>query len=106
LTPSAIADELVAKGAAGRLDARAVEAVLAALGLPSRADPMHPSGLTRREVEVSKLLAQGRSNKDIGIALQISPRTVAVHVASIFDKLGVRNRATAAIRLLEHELAS
>jgi HD-GYP domain-containing protein (c-di-GMP phosphodiesterase class II)/DNA-binding CsgD family transcriptional regulator len=105
LAPDAIARELVAETGAGKLDARAVDAVLASLGLPDRAAPPASYGLSERELEVSRLLARGKSNKEIGAQLHISPRTVQIHVARIFDKLGVRSRAGAAIWLIEHALA-
>jgi DNA-binding NarL/FixJ family response regulator len=105
LGPEIIARELVAEAAAGRLDAKAVDAVLAALGLPNRAAPADSHGLSERELEVAQLLARGKSNKEIGAQLHISPRTVQVHVGRIFEKLGVRSRAGAAIWLIEHDLA-
>jgi len=52
--------------------------------------------LTPREREVLRLLAEGRSNKEIAAALFISPRTVARHVAGILGKLGAANRRDAA----------
>jgi len=105
LAPEIIARELVAEAAAGRLDAKAVDAVLASLGLPDRAAPADSHGLSERELDVSRLLARGKSNKEIGAQLHISPRTVQVHVGRIFEKLGVRSRAGAAIWLIEHDLA-
>lgn len=54
--------------------------------------------LSRREKEVLALLAQGQSNAQIGQTLFISPVTVKVHVRHVFDKLGVRSRAEAAMR--------
>jgi DNA-binding NarL/FixJ family response regulator len=102
--PEIIARELVAEAAAKRLDAKAVDAVLASLGLPNRAPSPDAHGLSERELEVAQLLARGKSNKEIGAQLHISPRTVQVHVARIFDKLGVRSRAGAAIWLIEHGL--
>jgi ATP/maltotriose-dependent transcriptional regulator MalT len=54
--------------------------------------------LSTREKEVLSLVAQGLSNREIGLALFISPVTVKVHVRHIFDKLGVKSRAAAAIR--------
>ena len=54
--------------------------------------------LSPREKEVLALLAQGHSNAAIGKTLYISPVTVKVHVRHIFDKLGVRSRAEAALR--------
>jgi DNA-binding CsgD family transcriptional regulator/tetratricopeptide (TPR) repeat protein len=52
-------------------------------------------GLTSREMEVLRLLAQGRSTIDIAEMLFISPRTVSTHVASILGKLGVSTRSAA-----------
>lgn len=54
--------------------------------------------LSPREKEVLSLLAQGMSNSAIGQALFISPVTAKVHVRHIFEKLGVRSRAAAALR--------
>jgi DNA-binding CsgD family transcriptional regulator len=59
-------------------------------------------GLSKRELEVLKLIAEGRSNPEIGRRLFITRKTVAVHVSNILMKLGVSGRveaAAAAIRL-------
>ena len=53
-------------------------------------------GLTEREVEVLRLLADGRSNRQIGERLFISTKTVSVHVSNILAKLGVASRGEAA----------
>jgi DNA-binding CsgD family transcriptional regulator len=53
-------------------------------------------GLTEREADVLRLLSEARTNREIGEALFISPKTVSVHVTSIMRKLGVRRRADAA----------
>ena len=63
-----------------------------------------PDGLTRREVEVLKLLAIGRSNKDISKVLIISLSTVATHVRSILTKSGCANRTEAAAYAMRREL--
>jgi len=52
-------------------------------------------GLTEREIQVLQTVAQGKSNREIGEALFISPHTVQVHVRNIFGKLGVNNRIEA-----------
>ena len=52
--------------------------------------------LTLREAEVLKWIARGKSNKDIGEILNLSPRTVNKHLEQIFVKLGVENRTAAA----------
>lgn len=58
-------------------------------------------GLTPREAEVLLWVSQGKTNPEIGLILGISPITVRTHVERIFQKLGVPNRTTAAIRALE-----
>jgi len=57
--------------------------------------------LTQREAEVLIWIAKGKSNKDIGEILGLSPRTVNKHLEQIFIKLGVENRASAAVRAAE-----
>ena len=52
--------------------------------------------LSVREQEVLELISQGKSNKEIGLVLFISPRTVKFHVSSILSKLNVKNRTAAA----------
>jgi len=53
--------------------------------------------LTEREQDVLKLVAQGMSNKEIGLELAISPHTVKAHLRHILDKLNLRSRAEAAV---------
>jgi DNA-binding CsgD family transcriptional regulator/tetratricopeptide (TPR) repeat protein len=55
-----------------------------------------PGGLTAREVEVLRLVAEGRSNSQVGQALVISTKTASVHVSNIIAKLGVASRGEAA----------
>ena len=71
-------------------------------GCRQRADPA--SGLTARELEVLALLAEGRTNREIGEALFISPKTASVHVSNLLMKLGVANRTEAANRARERGL--
>lgn len=63
-----------------------------------------PDGLTDREVEVLRLLAEGLSNKAIGERLFISTNTAANHVRSILIKTGAANRTQAAMYAADHEL--
>jgi DNA-binding CsgD family transcriptional regulator/tetratricopeptide (TPR) repeat protein len=55
--------------------------------------PLRALGVTSRELEVLRLLAEGLANKDIGARLYISPRTVERHVASLLVKTGVARRS-------------
>ena len=60
------------------------------------APPAYPCGLSAREVEVLRLIAIGRNNREIGQALSISPNTVANHIRSILEKTYTANRTEAA----------
>lgn len=60
--------------------------------------------LTEREVEILKLVVQGKSNKAIAMALVISPKTVSVHRTNIMAKLGVHNSAELVRYALQHHL--
>ena len=62
-------------------------------------------GLTAREREVIRLIAEGRSNRDIAAVLVISEHTAANHVRNILTKIGVVNRTQAAMYAREHDLA-
>ncbi len=97
----ALEDEI----AAGRIDREAAAAVLAAAGEQGpRVRGAWPCGLTDREVEVLRAVARGRSNKEIGAALGISPRTVQHHVAHVYEKIGAASRARAALFATENGL--
>lgn len=63
-----------------------------------------PDGLTDREVEVLRLVAAGKTNKQIASMLVISEHTVGRHVQNIFGKLGVSTRAAATAYAFEHHL--
>jgi len=58
----------------------------------------------RPEVEVLRLIAKGRSNKEVAAELVIAPKTVGSHVEHIYAKIGVRTRAGAALFTMEHGL--
>jgi DNA-binding CsgD family transcriptional regulator len=58
-------------------------------------------GITEREFEVLKLLAAGRSNKEIAQALVVSPNTVKTHVARLFEKLEAARRTEAILKARE-----
>ncbi|MFI5689766.1 AAA family ATPase [Streptomyces sp. NPDC051636] len=65
-----------------------------------------PAGLTEREVQVLCLVAQGLHNREIGMQLSISSRTVGHHLAHIYDKTGQRTRAGVTVFAMEHGLLS
>jgi HD-GYP domain-containing protein (c-di-GMP phosphodiesterase class II)/DNA-binding CsgD family transcriptional regulator len=91
--------------AKGRLDADAVACVLAAAGRrPAPPPPGWPADLTDREVEVLRLIARGRSNRDVAQQLFIAPKTVGRHVENLYRKIGVSSRAAAAVFAMEHRL--
>jgi HD-GYP domain-containing protein (c-di-GMP phosphodiesterase class II) len=96
---------LEGEAGAGRLDTVAVAAVLAAAG--SRPPPearRAPAGLTDREVEVLRLIARGRSNRQVAEELFISVKTVGRHVENVYVKIGVSSRAAAAVFAMRHRL--
>jgi predicted ATPase/DNA-binding CsgD family transcriptional regulator/class 3 adenylate cyclase len=65
----------------------------------------YPAGLTAREVEVLRLVAQGLTDAQVAEQLVISPRTVNSHLTSIYSKLGINSRAAAAHFAVKHHLA-
>jgi DNA-binding CsgD family transcriptional regulator len=60
--------------------------------------------LTARELEVLRLIADGRTDREIATALEISPNTATRHVANIFVKLDVTSRTAAATYAIRHGL--
>ncbi|GHO50504.1 response regulator transcription factor [Ktedonospora formicarum] len=104
---------------AGRSQLEAALELFAQLGDQIRAQRLHhqlrrcarkparsrlPFDLSEREVEVLRLVATGKSNRHIGEMLAISERTVINHIASIFNKTGVNNRAGATAFAIRHKL--
>jgi DNA-binding CsgD family transcriptional regulator/tetratricopeptide (TPR) repeat protein len=67
--------------------------------------PGYPAGLTAREVEVLRLLADGLTDLRIAEKLILSPRTVHAHISSIYTKLGITSRSAATRYAIEHHLA-
>jgi DNA-binding NarL/FixJ family response regulator len=65
-----------------------------------------PDSLTARELEVLKLIGQGRSNGEIAASLSIAPRTAKVHVQNILSKLGATNRTEAVSIAVKQSLIS
>lgn len=65
---------------------------------------LFPDGLSKREVDVLRLIATGKSNQEIGKRLFISPNTVANHIRSILAKTDTANRTEAAAYAIHHRL--
>ena len=92
--------------AEGQIALKDARQLLASLGMRAglaRADRLHgtanvslPAGLTPREIEVLRHLAQGKSNREIAELLVISEHTVINHLSHVFAKIGVDNRTGAA----------
>ncbi|MBY0090971.1 response regulator transcription factor [Priestia megaterium] len=61
--------------------------------------------LTKREKDVLKEIAKGKSNKEIGTSLHITEKTVKTHVSNILSKLGVQDRTQAALYAVQHGIS-
>ncbi len=72
--------------------------------LPSSGANLPPAGLTAREAEILRLLAQGLNNRQIAARLYLAEGTVKNYVSSILAKLGVSDRTQAAIWARQHGL--
>jgi DNA-binding CsgD family transcriptional regulator len=74
--------------------------------LPDSATPAPPASrpLTTREIEIVRLIAAGRTSKEISQLLSLSVRTVGRHITNIYDKIGARGRADATSYALRHGL--
>ena len=108
LSPEQARKELEAEARAGRLDADAVRATLEAAGhrATSQKNRAGIAGLTKREIEVLVLIANGASAKEIANRLVISVKTARNHTERIYSKLGVSSRSEATIFAMRHGLVS
>ncbi len=104
------ADELTAEGAALDLGDAAVYArqqIDVARRAPSpRARQARPGGLSRREIEVLRLVADGRTAGEIATQLFISSRTAEHHIQNIYTKIGVSSRAAATRWAVKHQVVA
>jgi HD-GYP domain-containing protein (c-di-GMP phosphodiesterase class II) len=96
--------ELRGEVRAGRLDANAVDAVLAAAGQSHGKRRTGPAGLTPREVEVLTLIARSASNRQVAEKLGITAKTAGTHIERIYSKIGASSRSTATLFALQHGL--
>lgn len=100
LLKDADADEVVAAIRAAhrgelQLDAAIAKRLMSSLVVTQRDDPF--AGLTARELDVLRLVGEGRANKEIAIALGVGERTARTHVSHILAKLGLTSRTQAAL---------
>ncbi|HEX5503257.1 MAG TPA: AAA family ATPase [Thermomicrobiales bacterium] len=95
----AILEPLEAKPAIERADALAAR--LTPTATPA---PAYPAGLSAREAEVLRLVAQGLTNAQVAERLYLSPRTIDQHLRSIYTKLGVSSRSAATAFAIDHGL--
>ena len=87
-----------------RLAREAAHETLAALSAPVPARERDGHGLTDRELQVLRMVAEGQTNRSIAAALVLSERTVDRHVSNILAKLRVASRAAATAYAYEHDL--
>jgi DNA-binding CsgD family transcriptional regulator len=80
------------------------DALAASISTEKIAPPTYPAGLSAREVEVLRLVAEGLTDGQVADELFLSPRTVGRHLTSIYRKLGVASRAAATRFAVEHRL--
>jgi HD-GYP domain-containing protein (c-di-GMP phosphodiesterase class II)/DNA-binding CsgD family transcriptional regulator len=107
MPPEKAGRQLRQEVADGKLDRDSVDAVLGAAGHPrrkGRAGSGWPAGLTDREVEVLRMLARGRSNREIAESLHLSEATVHTHLINVYGKAAVKTRAGATLFALENDL--
>jgi DNA-binding NarL/FixJ family response regulator/predicted negative regulator of RcsB-dependent stress response len=84
------------EGLGASRDADAAAALMRSLGAKGRAGPRAAGLLTKRELEVLRLLGEGLTNREIATRLFISPKTAEHHASRIYAKVGVTNRSEAA----------
>ncbi|MFH9248266.1 response regulator [Streptomyces lydicus] len=114
LTKDADGDEIaraitgVLSGEAGlspKIQRRLLERVTEPVRTVPQSPDEPPDGLTAREVEVLRLVAEGQSNPEIARTLHVSTATVKTHINNLFAKAGLRDRAQAIRYAYRHGLA-
>ncbi len=72
--------------------------------VPGESSRLSNIRFSERELDVLKLLVEGHSNKEIAIALHLSPNTVKTHIRGLLNKFGVNHRIQIAVLALRHNL--
>lgn len=103
-TESLLAAFAAAKDGATYLDPQIARKVMDHLKPPIQAE--NTSHLSQRELEVLKLIVEGKSNPEIAKQLYLSPNTIKTHVRGIMNKLSVDDRVQAAVIALRSGLVS
>jgi NarL family two-component system response regulator LiaR len=103
-TESLLAAFAAAKDGATYLDPQVARKVMDHLKPPSQ--PENTSHLSQRELEVLKLIVEGKSNPEIAKVLYLSPNTIKTHVRGIMNKLSVDDRVQAAVLALRSGLVN
>jgi HD-GYP domain-containing protein (c-di-GMP phosphodiesterase class II) len=103
ISEAEVSATLTKEAEAGRLDSAAVDAVLSAAEQRDVWDVTSRSGgLSVAEVDVLRLAARGRTDKEIAATLELPVRTVREHLQHVYDKIGVGTRAGAAMFAMRH----
>lgn len=105
MPPEAVAQLMRQEVRAGRMDSDAVHYVLEAAGhhvAPVRREQI--AGLSQRELDVLRLIAQGLTNKQMAEQLSVSGKTVGTHVMHIYDKIGCSTRSAATLFAMQNGL--
>ncbi len=95
--PAAIINSILAVDAGERVLSEKVADRMIEIASGARAMDENTDGMTSREIEVLKLMSTGLANKQIAYRLKISEKTVRNHISHIYEKIGVGDRAQAAL---------
>jgi DNA-binding NarL/FixJ family response regulator len=99
-----VASRLIASAATAKSQSNSPAAPSARQSADTPTLPLKNTGLTEREIEVLRQIAQGATNREIAELLVISEGTVKNHISNILGRLGLRDRTQAAIFAREHGL--
>jgi DNA-binding NarL/FixJ family response regulator len=95
--PEAIITSIIAVDSGGRVLSDVVARRVVEIASGVRPEDQATDGMTAREIEVLKLMSSGLANKQIAYRLRISEKTVRNHISHIYEKIGVVDRAQAAL---------